>query len=101
MAKKRMGRPPLSDEQRKTRIVQFRCRDELYELLGQAAAEGGRSIAGEIEHRLSESFGISQGPPNPSEVLLRLEEFQKALVKFQNAHRALQKTVKQNKEDPS
>ena len=56
MAKKRMGRPLLSPVERKSRIVQFRCRDDLYELLGRAAAEGGRSISGEIEYRLGASF---------------------------------------------
>ena len=55
MAKK-MGRPLLSPIERKSRIVQFRCRDDLYELLGKAADEGGRSISGEIEYRLGASF---------------------------------------------
>jgi hypothetical protein len=56
MAKKRVGRPPKSPEDRKTVNFTFRSRGQMRELLQAAATASGRSISEEIEHRLEASF---------------------------------------------
>lgn len=55
--KRRPGRPPLPDDQRKTGSnVTFRARAGLREQLTSAAEASGRSVSEEVEHRLSQSF---------------------------------------------
>src|SRR4051794_24669473 len=54
--KKRLGRPPKAEADRKTVNFTFRSRGEMRERLQAAAAASGRSISEEIEHRLEQSF---------------------------------------------
>lgn len=53
---KRIGRPPLLAEQRKSRNLTFRTRNGMRERLEAAAHKAGRSISEEIESRLEMSF---------------------------------------------
>src|SRR5262245_28606922 len=55
-AKKRIGRPPKSEEDRKAVNFTFRSRGQMRERLQAAAAASGRSISEEIERRLEGSF---------------------------------------------
>jgi hypothetical protein len=53
---KRAGRPPIPEEERRSRNLTFRSRGKLHEQLQAAAAASGRSISEEIERRLDQSF---------------------------------------------
>ncbi len=53
---RRRGRPPLPPEQRKTRNLTIRTLPFWRERLEQAAKASGRSLAGEVEHRVTLSF---------------------------------------------
>lgn len=52
----KIGRPPLPPEERKTRNLSFRVRDALRDKIQRAAEENGRTISGEAEFRLEQSF---------------------------------------------
>jgi Arc-like DNA binding domain len=54
--KKRIGRPPKAEADRKATHFTFRTRGGLRELLLTAAAASGRSVSEEIERRLEASF---------------------------------------------
>jgi hypothetical protein len=56
--KKRIGRPPVPESERKNRTIPFRCRDALYEMLVDASAGSGRTMSQEIEQRLLHSFQL-------------------------------------------
>jgi Arc-like DNA binding domain len=68
--KKRIGRPPKSEEDRKAVNFTFRSRGQMRDLLKAAAAASGRSISEEIEYRLQNSFreDDSYGGPRLSAV---------------------------------
>ena len=68
--KKRIGRPPKSEEDRKAVNFTFRSRGHMRDLLKAAAAASGRSISEEIEYRLQNSFreDDSYGGPRLSAV---------------------------------
>jgi hypothetical protein len=68
--KKRIGRPPKSEEDRKAVNFTFRSRGQMRDLLKAAAAASGRSISEEIEYRLQNSFreDDSYGGPHLSAV---------------------------------
>src|SRR5262249_47055210 len=53
--KKRIGRPPNTGD-KKTRTVQFRCREHVYQRLVEAAQSNNRTMSQEIAARLTESF---------------------------------------------
>jgi predicted HicB family RNase H-like nuclease len=55
-AKKRIGRPPKAEEDRKAVNFTFRSRGQMRERLQAAAIAVGRSISEEIEFRLERSF---------------------------------------------
>jgi hypothetical protein len=55
-APKRMGRPPLPPQARKTTNLTFRARGDLREKLSAAAAISGRSVSEEIERILEGHF---------------------------------------------
>jgi predicted HicB family RNase H-like nuclease len=55
-AKKRIGRPPKAEEDRKAVNFTFRSRGQMRERLQAAAIAAGRSISEEIELRLERSF---------------------------------------------
>jgi Arc-like DNA binding domain len=54
--KKRLGRPPKSEKDRKAVNFTFRSRGQMRERLQGAAASSGRSVSEEIEYRLDQSF---------------------------------------------
>lgn len=54
--KKKRGRPSLAADERKSSILKFRARGDLVRRMSEAAAESGRSVSEEIEHRLDRSF---------------------------------------------
>ena len=56
VAKKRIGRPPKADEDRKDVNFTFRSRGQMRERLKAAADRAHRSISEEIEFRLERSF---------------------------------------------
>jgi len=56
MAKRKRGRPTLPKAERKRGILAFRARDDLRQVLTDAAKLSGRSVSEEIEHRLEQSF---------------------------------------------
>lgn len=93
MAAKRIGRPPLPDDQRKTRVIPFRCREDLYELLVKAAAEGRRTLSQELELRVSNSFGAAPEAPEPkgSNDAERLAEAYVALDRMKDLAKSLSK----------
>jgi hypothetical protein len=80
-AKKRIGRPPKSQEDRKGVNFTFRSRGQMRERLQEAATVSGRSISEEIEHRLEDSFRNEEiyGGPHLSAVF-RLLADHKALA---------------------
>jgi Arc-like DNA binding domain len=80
-AKKRIGRPPKSEEDRKGVNFTFRNRGQMRERLQEAAAASKRSISEEIEHRLEDSFRNEDiyGGPHLSAVF-RLLASHKALA---------------------
>ena len=55
----RIGRPPLPPDQRKDRVLPFRCNDGLYERLVRAAVANGRTVSQELEQRVVRSFVIN------------------------------------------
>src|SRR4051812_42239854 len=65
-AKRRIGRPRLPDDQRKSRILKFRARREIGTRLKMSAAASERSISGEIEHRLEASFRTEDALGDPA-----------------------------------
>jgi len=54
--KKRRGRPPKTDAERKSRNLTFRSRGDLRDRLQEAAQKSGRSLSEEIEYRLWKSI---------------------------------------------
>jgi len=56
LIKRRRGRPPLPEHQRKGRILKFRARGDLVSRMQAAATATGRSVSEEIEYRLERSF---------------------------------------------
>src|SRR5262245_43994571 len=56
VVKKRIGRPPKANEDRKAVNFTFRSRGQMRERLQTAAIASGRSISEEIELRLERSF---------------------------------------------
>jgi Arc-like DNA binding domain len=80
-AKKRIGRPPKSEEDRKAVNFTFRSRGQMRDLLQAAAAASKRSISEEIEYRLQNSFREedSYGGPRLSAVFRLLADY-KALA---------------------
>jgi hypothetical protein len=60
MSAKRVGRPPIDAEQRKSFNMTFRARAGLRERLAEAAEQSGRSTSEEIELRLEQSFELQQ-----------------------------------------
>ena len=54
--KKRPGRPPKTDAERKSRNLTFRSRGDLRDRLQEAAQRSGRSLSEEIEYRLWKSI---------------------------------------------
>jgi len=54
--KSKMGRPPRHEGERLSKSRTFRVRPHLDGSLQKAAAEAGRSVSEEIEHRLDQSF---------------------------------------------
>jgi hypothetical protein len=53
---KRIGRPPKTDDERKSVNIILRARKDLRERLRNAANANERSLGGEAEHRLESSF---------------------------------------------
>src|SRR5262245_44499005 len=72
--KKRIGRPPKAEKERKAVNFTFRSRGQMRERLQEAATASGRSISEEIEHRLEESFRSEElyGGPGLSAVFRAL-----------------------------
>lgn len=60
--KRKRGRPPIPEGERKTRTVPFRCEEWLYRAIVDAAKNGGRTISQEIAARLAQSLV----PPVPT-----------------------------------
>jgi hypothetical protein len=54
--KKRLGRPPKAEADRKSRNLTFRSRGDLRDRLLEAAQRSGRSLSEEIEYRLWQSI---------------------------------------------
>jgi len=81
-AKKRIGRPPKSEEDRKAVNFTFRSRGQMRDRLQAAAAASRRSISEEIEYRLENSFREDDryGGPHLSAVF-RLLADHKALLR--------------------
>ncbi len=55
-AKKRTGRPPLPEKDRKSAVLRHRVRGDIYERIATAAAASGRPMSDEVEARLRASF---------------------------------------------
>jgi hypothetical protein len=64
MVKRKRGRPPLPEAERKQAGLTFRARDVLRQRLAEAAKQSGRSISKEIELRLERSFLQDPMPEN-------------------------------------
>ena len=62
MEKRKRGRPPIREGERKTRTVPFRCEEWLYRAMFDAAKGNGRTASQEIAARLTQSFV----PPAPT-----------------------------------
>ena len=60
MNAKRLGRPPIDAEQRKSFNMTFRARAGLRERLAEAAEQSGRSTSEEIKSRLEQSFELQE-----------------------------------------
>jgi predicted HicB family RNase H-like nuclease len=74
VAKKRIGRPPKAEEDRKAVNFTFRSRGEMRERL-QAAADGARrSVSEEIELRLERSFWQEEIERDTTTLQVRLPE---------------------------
>ena len=66
---KRMGRPPRRAGERLSKNRTFRVRDKLDEQLRAAAEQSGRTVSGEIEHRLEISLQDGREARNMTEFL--------------------------------
>src|SRR5262249_31991569 len=75
-AKKRIGRPPKSEEDRKAVNFTFRSRGQMRERLREAATASRRSISEEIEHRLERSFQQQEIEKEMDIVTLQLRLFE-------------------------
>ncbi|SFM92011.1 hypothetical protein [Methylobacterium pseudosasicola] len=53
---RRMGRPALSADERKSATLRFRVRESLKDQLEQAAVQSGLSMSEEFERRIADSF---------------------------------------------
>jgi predicted HicB family RNase H-like nuclease len=74
VAKKRIGRPPKANEDRKAVNFTFRSRGQMRERLQAAAIASGRSISEEIELRLERSFWREEIEGKTVELQVRLPE---------------------------